>query len=216
MSIMIREQWLLKLAKLMAPFIEKRTGQPMPLYRVTCGFPSSGGMKGRKTRVRGQCWSAEASKDNHAEIFISPVEDEVDVVTAILAHEMIHATLPKAGHSRTFQRSARLIGHKAPFTTATPTEEFWSWVRPLLAQLPEYPHGRLNAVAPVAARRPQKNRQIKCVCVKCGYIARASRSWIERTGPPHCPAHGAMVVETPSDEADMVTPLPQVRLVTSS
>ncbi|MEM8759212.1 MAG: transcription elongation protein SprT [Pseudomonadota bacterium] len=176
------------------------TDQTLPPYRVTCGFPSKGGMIGGKTRTRGQCWSAEASEDGHAEIFISPVEDDVDVVAAILAHEMIHAALPKAGHNRTFQIAARAIGHEAPFTTAAPTAAFWSWARPLIATLPPYPHRRLNAQAPIAARKPQKNRQIKCECPTCGYIARTTRSWIEKVGPPHCPLHGEMVVERKEEE----------------
>lgn len=39
---------------------------------------------------------------------------------------------------------------------------------------------------------PDRNRHLKMVCPECGYIARASRHWIERVGPTHCPQHGAM------------------------
>ena len=101
-----REEWLLKRALWMQPEIEGLAGLTLPPFRVTCGFPTQGGMMRGKTRARGQCGSAEASEDGHAEIYISPVEDAIDTVAPILAHELIHAALPKAGHNRTFQAAA--------------------------------------------------------------------------------------------------------------
>lgn len=68
----LREDWLSQLARRMESTIADRAGIEFPPYRVTCGFPSKGGELGKKTRVRGQCWSASASDDQHAEIFISP------------------------------------------------------------------------------------------------------------------------------------------------
>lgn len=195
-----REAWLLKLALLMKPQIEGLASLTLPPFRVTCGFPSQGGMMGGKTRVRGQCWSAEASEDGHAEIFISPVEDAIDTVAPILAHELIHAALPKAGHNRTFQAVAGKIGHEAPFTTAVPTPAFWDWANPLLATLPGYPHRKLNARKAVAAKKPQTNRQMKVVCGSCGTIARMSRKAIEHPGPPHCACGaGPMTPELPDE-----------------
>lgn len=195
-----REAWLTMLAARMVPIIERRARVLVPPFRVTCGFPSKGGMMGGRTRVRGQCWSAEASEDQTAEIFVSPVEDEVSEVAPILAHELIHAALPGEGHNRTFQAAARAIGHEAPFTTSCPTAAFWQWAQPLLGEVGPYPHKRLNARKAVAARKPQKARMVKCACETCGYIVRTTRTWIDTAGPPHCPAHGAMVAELPPEE----------------
>jgi hypothetical protein len=168
---------------------------------VTCGFPSKGGELGAKTRVRGQCWSPEASADLHAESFISPVEDGAATVAAILAHEMIHAALPLAGHGKAFQVAARRIGHKRPFTTSHPTPAFMAWAAPLIHRLPGYPHRRLNALRPVAQPKKQGARMLKAECIAettdgiCGYTVRITRRWVETIGAPHCPRHGAMTLD---------------------
>src|SRR3546814_8218449 len=70
----LREDWLSQLAKAFEPVLAERAGLSFPSYRVTCGFPSKGGELGKKKRVRGQCWSAEASDDQHAEISIRSEE----------------------------------------------------------------------------------------------------------------------------------------------
>jgi len=199
----MREDWLLQLARLMQPIIAERTGATFPPYRVTCGFPSKGGMLGKKTRVRGQCWSAAASDDQHAEIFISPVEDDRATIAAILAHEMIHAAMPEAGHKRPFQIAAAKIGHIPPFTTSEPTPAFMAWAQPLLDQLAPYPHRRLNAMAPVAQKKKQTARMLKCECPECGYTVRTARKWLEEKGAPFCgtEGHGRMNHE-PLDEPE--------------
>jgi hypothetical protein len=197
----LREDWLSQLARLMQPIIAERTGASFPPYRVTCGFPSKGGMLGKKTRVRGQCWSAAASDDQHAEIFISPVEDDRATIAAILAHEMIHAAMPEAGHKRPFQIAAAKIGHQPPFTTSEPTPAFMAWAQPLLDQLAPYPHRRLNALSPVAQKKKQTGRMLKCECSQCGYTVRTARKWLEEAGAPICPKddHGRMIHD-PLDE----------------
>lgn len=197
----LREDWLSQLARMMEATMSDRAGVSFPPYRVTCGFPSKGGELGKKTRVRGQCWSAAASDDQHAEIFISPVEDDPATVAAILAHEMLHAALPQAGHKRPFQIAAAKIGHKPPFTTSEPTPEFMGWAGPLIAQLAPYPHRRLNALAPVAQKKKQTGRMLKCECSQCGYTVRTARKWLEEAGAPICPKddHGRMSHE-PLDE----------------
>lgn len=213
-QITTREQWLLLLAEKLVPYIEQTAMIEMPLYRVSCSWPSKGGLS-RRARVQGQCWAASASTDNHAEIFISPYEDSPNMVAEILAHELIHAALPKAGHGPDFRAAALAIGYTGPMRSTPTTPAFWEWVQPILDEIPPYPHKSLNpfrvrlegdgptagpqegddddqADRPIAAPAPQKNRQMKCTCTTCGYIARTSRKWIEDKGPPHCPDHGAM------------------------
>lgn len=186
----LREDWLVQLARAMEPVIAARAGVSFPSYRVTCGFPSKGGELGRKTRVRGQCWAASASEDLHAEIFLSPVEDDPATVAAILAHEMIHAAMPEAGHKRPFQIAAAAIGHAAPFTGSEPTPEFMTWAGPLIDSLSPYPHRRLNVRGAVAQKKKQTGRMLKCECAACGYTARTTRKWLEDAGTPICPVDG--------------------------
>jgi len=187
-----REEWLKELADKFTPVIHEMTDLAFPKFRVTCGFPSKGGTLGRKSRTRGQCWSALNSDDEHAEIFISPVENDGKEIAAILVHELIHAALPDAGHKKPFQSAAKKLGLEKPFTATVPTSAFFDWAQPFLDTMPDYPHARLNAYDPVGAKKAQKNRQLKCECEACGYICRAARSWIVSMGPPHCPEHGAM------------------------
>ena len=201
-EIRTREEWLFALALAMKPEIEERAGLTLPPFRVTCGFPSKGGMMGGRTRVRGQCWRAEASDDGHAEIFISPVEDEIGTVAPILAHEMVHAALPDAGHNRTFQAAVRALGHDSPYTTAVATPAFWAWAQLLIDALPPYPHRKLNAMKPVAAKKKQPTRYLKCWCPECGYTVRTTRKWLDEAGPPHCPRHDAMMFDAPEEDDD--------------
>jgi hypothetical protein len=202
-AIQLREDWLNQLAKAFMAHIAETCELTFPPVRVTCGFPSRGGELGGKTRVRGQCWSAEASEDNHAEIFISPVEADVDTVAAILAHEIVHAALPQAGHGKPFQKAMKTLGHIAPFTSAIPTDAFWTWAQPMLTKVGPYPHAMLVAMRPVAAPKKQTARMLKavCECDGCGYTVRLARKWIVEVGPPICPKHGvAMTVEGLGEE----------------
>jgi hypothetical protein len=191
-EIKLREDWLNQLANAFMAEIVERCGLSFPPVRVTCGFPSRGGEMGGKSRVRGQCWSAEASEDNHAEIFISPVEADAETVAAILAHELVHAAIPEAAHGKPFQKAMRALGHIAPFTSAIPVDEFWAWARPLLSEVGAYPHAMLVAMRPVAAPKKQTARMIKAVCEHddgCGYTVRLARKWIDEVGTPLCPKH---------------------------
>lgn len=209
----LREEWLATLAELFRPAIEDRAGVTFPSFRVTCGFPSRGGEMGGKTRVRGQCWSAEASDDRHAEIFISPVEDDAAQVAAILAHEMVHAALPNAGHGKPFQAAMRTLGHTAPFTSCNLTDAWAAWTAPLVAQVGPYPHAKLNAMRAVAAPKKQNARLLKATCggedgEACGYTVRVTRKWVVDLGAPCCPRHGPMTVEGLEDDEDL-DPVPE-------
>lgn len=190
-AIKLREDWLNQLASAFMAHIADTCGLTFPPVRVTCGFPSRGGEMGGNTRVRGQCWSADASEDKHAEIFISPVEAQAETVAAILAHEIVHAALPDAGHGKPFQRTMKALGQVAPFTSAVPTDAFWTWVRPMLEQVGPYPHAMLLAMRPVAAPKKQVARMLKCTCMEddCGYTVRTARKWLLEVGFPICPKH---------------------------
>lgn len=213
----LREEWLANLARLFVPVIEARASVTVPAFRVTCGFPSRGGELGGKTRVRGQCWTPDASGDGHAEIFISPVEDDAKTVAAILAHELMHAALGvEEGHGRAFQRAMSKLGHVAPFTTSNPTAEFEAWTAPLLDKVGAYPHASLQAMRAVGQPKKQSARLLKAVCTvvdaesgaACGYCVRVTRKWAD-VGAPVCPKHmAAMEVEAPEGEGE-ADPVPE-------
>lgn len=184
--IELREAWLNDLVNLVRPHMEQAAGLTFPALRVSCGFPSRGGASGK---VIGQCWAAAASADAHAEIFITPLEDQPEAVASTLVHELIHACLPTAGHRAPFARAAKAVGFKAPWKATPETDAFWAWVRPLVDQLPPYPHGRLNAMSAVAAPKPQKARLLKAECEACGYTVRVTRKWLDEAGAPLCPCN---------------------------
>ena len=107
---MTREQWLLKLAEGLEKTVFSDAAAELPKYRVTCGFPSKGGLAAKK-RTIGQCWSPKASNDHTTEIIISITQDEPMTVAGVLAHEMVHAAVgTEAGHGPIFRRLALAIG----------------------------------------------------------------------------------------------------------
>lgn len=225
-AIELREAWLRQLAALMCPIINEKAGGKLDFgsYRVSCGFPSRGGeMSAKGKRTQGQAWSSEASADKHGEVFVSPVDADARVVAEILAHELIHVALPKAGHKKAFQKVALAIGFTAPFTSTPSTPAFWEWVEPLLAQLGPYPHAELRAMAPVAAPKKKKTYLLKATCTHegCGYTVRVTAQWVKQYGPPICPRgiikpgadgdlerdagepiHGALMCELPEEDGE--------------
>lgn len=206
-TIKLREAWLTKLAAAMLPEIKRLAGADLDFgkYRVSCGFPSRGGEMGRKgTVVTGQCWSSEASADRHSEIFISPILADLEAVVPTLAHELLHAAMPKSGHGRQFQIAAAKLGMVKPFTQSIASDEFWAWARPLLKKLGGYPHAPLTAMAPVAKKAKKGTYLLKAECgvEGCGYTVRVTKKWIVDAGAPICPrkGHGAMICEVPDDD----------------
>jgi hypothetical protein len=184
-TVELREAWLNLLAERVRPFMQTSANITFPDYRVSCGFPSRGGKSGK---VVGECWAALASSDAHAEIFITPYEDNPEKVASTLVHELIHACLPKAGHRAPFQRAAKALGFEAPWRSTPETDVFWAWVRPIIAAMPPYPHGKLYNMRAVAAPAPQKGRLLKAECPSCGYTVRVTRKWVVEAGAPICPA----------------------------
>jgi hypothetical protein len=191
--ILTREDWLNAASLHIEEHLGKLAGLDLPSFRVTCGWPSSGGT-GSKKRTLGQCWNPEASSDAHAEVFISPMEAEPVTVLAILAHELIHACLPKGtGHKGPFVKAAKALGFAGPFTQLNMTDELRAWAQVIVDALPAYPHA---AITPGGEgdKKPQTNRQLLATCEAqgegsdCyGYKVRLSRKWIDLLGAPICP-----------------------------
>ncbi len=178
---MNRETYLTRLAKGLEPLF-KQHGATLPPYRVTCGWPSSGGLAA-KTRRIGECWSSSASADGTHEIIISMALDDPMTVAATLAHEMVHAAVGiEAGHGAPFRRLALAIGLEGKMTATRAGEAFKQYVAPILEKLGDYPHARID----YEKRKKQSTRLVKAACPSCGYTVRLSRKWFD-VGAPICP-----------------------------
>ena len=105
---MIREEWLLQLAEMLEVIFSEH-GATLPKYRVTCGFPSKGGLS--KLRTLGQCWSGKSRADDTHELIVSMTLDEPMRIAGVLAHEMVHAAVGiEHGHKGPFRLLALAIG----------------------------------------------------------------------------------------------------------
>ncbi|MBO6507332.1 MAG: SprT-like domain-containing protein [Roseibium sp.] len=183
-----REAWLLRLA---SELDTKLFGEEMPVYRVTCGWPSRGATS-QKKRTIGQCFCPTASTDGTAELIVSMWLDDPMEVAATLAHEMIHAIVGiEAGHKGPFRALALQIGLEGKMTATTAGEAFKQTVQPILDELGPYPHAKLD---PKSGPKKQSTRLIKAEC-GCGYTVRVTRKWLEEVGAPLCPLHGEMAVD---------------------
>lgn len=189
-----REAWLRTLGEKLAPVIEAKAKAAgveasMKPWRVSCGWPSKGGLPGNKRRVRGQCWDHSASGDGHAEIYISPVEAKAEEACDIMAHELIHALLGTAvGHKAPFGKVCKAIGLEGKVTATTGGPDFWAWAKPLLEECGPYPHA---AITPGFKAKVAKTYLLKAECPECGYTVRLTKKWADMAVPacPCCSTH---------------------------
>jgi hypothetical protein len=197
-----REEWLEAAVKITEPLFTG-AGYKVPKVRVTCGWPSRGGLS-QKKRTIGQCWDTTASSDKIHQIFISPwLDDPVDDfgVLPVLIHEVVHAVVGIAeGHNKVFGKCARAVGLAGKLTATTGSPELLEKCKGYVKTLGKYPHAKLDPKkSPV---KKQSTRMIKMECGECGYVARTSQKWIDDVGPCHCPAHGEMAVDKSSKKGE--------------
>lgn len=218
---MNRETWLNQLAKKLAPRFEE-LGHPLPKFRVSIGWPSSG----KDAPVTGECWDSSVSGDQHFEIFLNPGRDDDIAVACTLIHELVHAAVGlQEGHKGNFAKVALALGFQRPLTQAQQPEQLLSWLNPILEQIGKLSHAAIRhsknggirvkraggGVVPSPAlggdgavgggdgpinNRPKKQttRLLKCVCAACGYNVRVTQKWLD-VGAPHCPEHGEMAAD---------------------
>ena len=179
-----REQWLTAAAKKLErlfPADQKPSG-----YRVTCGFPSTGGIA-NKQRVVGECWPKGASKDRINEVILTILEDAPLEVMGTLAHELVHVVDDcQHGHKAPFRKLATEIGLEGKMTSTTMSERFKDEARKMIKALGPYPHKALRT----AGRTKQGTRMIKAACPECGYTVRTTQKWID-IAIPCCPVDNA-------------------------
>lgn len=212
---MNRETWLNQMAEKIAPSFTA-LGKTVPPFRVSIGFTGHGA----RGNARGECWNNMMSADRRFEIFITPDQDDSLTVASILTHELCHAAVGfKHRHKGDFASTMKALGFVAPWTTATPTDQFKALVAPFIAELGEVPQAALmfrqlargkggkagkggeggdgdgdGEESNSNYKKRQSTRMLKAACAECGYTVRLTKKWA-LVGAPHCPTHGAMVVD---------------------
>lgn len=189
-----RETWLNAAVHLLRPDFAEMKARLHTDIRVSVGFPLGGFEK-----IAGQFFKREVSKDQHNEIFISPLIDDSCEALGVLVHELIHAQDNGAsGHNKHFEAIARRFDLEGKPTATTIGAPFKRRCSPLLKRLGKYPHASLR---PSKVKR-QGTRLIKCECPKCGYICRVTAKWINAAGTPICPTDRRPMVAEGQDDGD--------------
>ena len=93
------------------------------------------------------------------------------------------------GHKGPLRSLALAIGLTGKMTATEESEAFKQRLTPILAELGDYPHAKLDA----SNRKKQTTRLIKTECPRCGYTARVARKWLD-VGSPICPTDNVQMV----------------------
>jgi hypothetical protein len=181
--------------------------------RYAIAFPSTG----RKGKRVGECWHSSASDDSSYEIFLRADLSDPVIVLGALVKELVHTTLPDdAGHGKQFKDAATKVGLQGPMREAKPGVLLQERLHALAVTLGPLPHASLNFTAKdpltaiaVAVNRPKKQRgrmlKAHCDAEGCGFLVRVAALQARKIGFPHCPVHGAMTVDFPSEEEETET-----------
>lgn len=181
-----REEWLTEVADAMASWYDD-LGFPLPDFRITTGFPSSG----RRGRDAAEAWSEDGGKS--FAIFIRPDQKEPNRVAAALARQLAHiAAGERDKHGHLFRHIAISIGLRGSTSEAAPGRLFKELAGPILERAGPLP-AAARGPAGQAESKKQSSRLIKVSCGHCGYVARVSRKWLNQVGAPLCPLHGPML-----------------------
>jgi len=179
---MNREQWLTELTDKLRPDFLAIHGMLPEKLRVTCGWPSKGGLA-QKSRVIGECWPCKASADSTVEVFISPYVSDSLQVASTLVHELVHASGAK-GHRIAFKQRAVAMGLEGKMTATKAGPKLKERLNALIADLGNYPHALLDK-----SQSPHKKdgtRLLKVQCPVCEYTVRTTQKWLD-VGLPVCP-----------------------------
>lgn len=193
---MNREEWLTQAVAKLTPLF-KGAGLEIPALRVSCGFPSRGGLALKK-KVIGECWDGLCSTDGKPQLFISPMlnENSCDLqpaipfaatqgVLATLVHELVHASIgTKAKHGPKFRAAMKKVGLEGKPTATTADAAMVERLGRMLMELGPYPHSELKMIR---ERTVQSTRMRKMTCADCGYVARTAKKWLEEVGALVCP-----------------------------
>ena len=190
-TIATREEWLNRAKDGMIETLFKQAGvedtAQQTKIRVTCA-PTS---YRADSKVLGWCFGEGSSKDKTHEIIISSKVDDASRAMDILAHEITHAVVGlEAGHGLEFRALATKIGLEGKMTATVAGEEFKKVASKIIEKIGEYPHAEFTI-----GKKKQTTRMVKLTCEDCGFIARASRSALDRAGNPTCGCGGYMYTD---------------------
>ena len=212
-----RESWLRDAAQRLRPDFAKLGYEIPENIRFAIAFTSTGRNGNRKS----ESWHAASSADSHYEIFIrADIAHPVEVL-GLLVKELVHTVIPDgSGHGKAYRGVALNIGLIPPMRTARPSGSLLQRLEQVAEALGPLPHERLNITdEPLISVNPgkpparaislngykkQTARMLRATCAstECGFLVRVAAEKVRDIGPPHCPRHGAMVVEPPAGEAE--------------
>ena len=184
------------------------SGLPLPA-NIRFGFST----KGKGTQRTGECWHSPASADGAYEVFIRADQGDALDVLGILVRELVHAALPvEDSHGKKFKAAAAKIGLVGKMRAAVPGRLLEGRLHRLLEDLGPLPHAALDITWSAFAKpKRQTGRMLKATCAggndesgdfkECGYTVRLASKWAKEYGV-HCPKHGAIPVEFPSDDPE--------------
>lgn len=145
----LREWWLFEATKFLLDMMQQ-AGEAVAPVRVSCGWPSRGGM-GTGKHVIGQCFPQEMCGDGVSQIFISPRLADSIVVLGTLLHELIHAAdRCEHGHGKQFSQPAKRLGLIGPPTATEVGPELAVILQGFVDRIGPYPH------APIAVQQKPK------------------------------------------------------------
>lgn len=179
-----REQYLVSAIHELAASVFGPADYEIPAdVKVTCGWPSKGGLASRRKTV-GQCFARSCSDVGVNEIFISPTQADTSDVLDILTHELVHAIDDcENGHRAPFRRIAIAVGLTGKMTATVAGDALRSKFVDIQKKLGNYPHAAID----LSGLKKQKSRQLKIECLDCGAVWRMSRKWLAQvTACPVC------------------------------
>jgi hypothetical protein len=162
-------------------------------FTVGLGFPSKKATAAKNQRI-GEAWSDTMVSSGQHAIIISqamPVKTKEDRIQmlGILLHEMIHVTVGlKCGHKGAFRACALALGLAGKMTATFVDKDkpglsgLHSYLGTVADALGAAPWGMIDT----SKIKPQGTRMLRCKCVDCGFLFRASSRWVwgsEETGP---------------------------------
>jgi hypothetical protein len=194
-----REGWLLAATNELRPHFASHGFTLPENIRLALAFTSTG----KRGRMAGECWHANASDDRHFEIYIRPdIADPVEVL-GVLVHELCHTLLePTVKHGKSFRDIALKIGLQGKMRQTIPTQMLMERLQIIAANLGTLPHAKLNFTNASEATKKQTKKWMKAECsAACGYSFRITSKWA-KIGLPVCPVHpdhGVLVCDAPED-----------------
>lgn len=184
-STTTREEWLTVVVEAMGAWFAA-LGHPLPVLRISEGFPSTG-QRGREVT---EAWSDDEGAS--FTIVVRPDFTDPARLAAGLAYRMAQiAAGSAADNRRIFRHIAISIGLSGRRVESAPKALFRELVRPVLGAAGPLPPPKAT-LSSSNSRGKQSSRLLKVSCPQCGYVVRVARKWLVDRGPPHCPDHGAM------------------------